>query len=125
MPILPGRGPQMSVRNSTPGNSAMSSGRKNQAWAPMPGISCLLWIIFLLIDHGVPITRLMASGALKAVPLEMASDHPVEIAMRHQRRHPILARLGDQDVGRLGGAPARFARILDAGMKTRMPKNRS
>src|SRR5580765_209307 len=128
MPILPGRGPQTSVRNSTPGNSAMSSGRMNSASAPdvefsRPGISSFVSFIFLLINHGVTITRLMAPGTRKAVAFQLAPDHPIEIAVRHQGRCAIFLRLGDQDIGGLGGAPKRLARIFDVGMKAHMPKD--
>src|SRR3954462_2515817 len=122
MPILPGRGPQISVRNSTPGNSAMSSGRMNKASAPKPGISSFVCFIFLLVDNRVPITRLVASGAREAAAFQLAPDHPIEIAMRHQSRHAIFLCLGDQDIGGLGGASHRLARIFNVGMKSHMPK---
>src|SRR5665213_4426460 len=123
MAILAGRMPQMSVRNTIPGNAATSSGRNNKVSAPRAEISNLVSIIVALIDYGVPITRLMASGSLETAPHQLAADHPVEIAMRHQGGDPGLPRPCDQDVGGLGGAPRRAPRRLDPRMKTRMPQD--
>src|SRR6202012_5397833 len=121
-PILAGRMPQMSVRKITPGKSAMSSGLRNSASMP-PGISTFVSIILVLIDHGVPVTRLMDSGADKTTFAQMPPDHPVEIAMGDERADAGLFRARDQNVGRAGGALARLARIFNFGMKARMPQD--
>src|SRR5258706_12850298 len=89
----------------------------------MVGISNFVSIILVLIDHGIPVTRLMASGADEAAPLELAPDHPVEIAMRDQRGDAALARPGDQDIRGLGGAAQDLARILDPRMEPNMPQD--
>src|ERR1700723_1259566 len=90
MPILAGLTPQMSVRNNTAGNSAISSGRKKKASAAMPGISTLVSIISLLVDYGVPVTRLVDSGAMKSTFYQLAPNHPVEIAVCDQGTHAHL-----------------------------------
>jgi hypothetical protein len=65
----------------------------------------------------------MASGTRKTAPAQLAADHPVEIAMRHQRGDAGPVRPRDQDIGGLGGALPGAARILDPRMKTRMPQD--
>ena len=47
---------------------------------------------FLLpfINHGIPITHPMRSGAGEAAPAQLPADHGIEIAMRHQRRAAAL-----------------------------------
>src|SRR5258706_8796219 len=123
MPILPGRMPQMSVKNSTPGKSATPSGRKKRASAPTAEISTFASIIFALVNNGVPVTRLMASGAREISPHKIAAYHPIEIAMRNQRRDAAFLRPGDQDVGGLACAFCRGAGIFDFGMKTGVPED--
>src|SRR5690348_11467223 len=99
MPILAGRMPQMSVKNNRPGNSATPSGRKNRASVPIAGISTFASIILALVNNGVPVMRLMTSGALKSPLQQHPSNHPVKITMRNQGCHAGLGGAGYQNVG--------------------------
>src|SRR5689334_21124709 len=101
MPILPGRMPQMSVKNSTPGNSPAASARNSNASFPIAGISTFSWTIFALIQDGVPVTCLVASGALEAPFEQNPADHPIEVAMRNQGGRAPLPGAGDEDLGGL------------------------